>query len=402
MDVAAMSPWRLICCLLLVPLSAQAQDATVIEARRLQLDTLRAEIAGQLQLLAFDLVDELIYGWTQAPVFAAQTPLVLADVSVPVGFGSGLQALIENHFASVLLKNPRAQLVLAHCPECTSVVVRSSAKGTVVARGVDEPQALALAGSRSASRHALFLDFEVEGSHLVLRARITALTAELPIVFARTLTTSTAAPAMLRSPDQLKSAEEARSEYLNALTGRGQVTVPMRLGLRTYATRGGAAMRQIPFIWLQSGADFSLTQARAWTAGLSLGVSWAPALHTAFLAEARMSRLLTGSVSSLSRPDLYLFVGGSIITVFGAGALLFGDDVPDVNEVLQGAIGARQFSASFPGLQLGLELRMKDRIRAGVFVESLPTMGNARSIGTYLNYGLLQLHAIGAEVAFCF
>lgn len=392
----------LLAALLAVPALAAEGDATVIEARRVQLEQLRHEVAAQIQLQAFDLVDELVYGWTQQPVFAAQTPVVLADVSVPVGFGSGLQALIENHFASVVVKNPRTHVVLAHCPECTSVVVRSGAKGTVVARGVDQPEALALAGSRSASQHALFLDFEAEGPALVLRARMTSLTPELPIIYAKTLTTTTSSAALLRSPDNLKSSADARQEYLDALEGRGPVTLPIRVGVRTYATNPSSAVRTIPFVWLQGGAEISLTQARAWTGSFSLGATWAPQTHTGFLAQARIARLLTGSVSSLTRPDLYAFVGGSVTSIFGPGAALFRSGIPDLNEILQAVASGTNFTATFGAFQVGFELRAKNRIAVTVFLESLPTLNDADAIGRYFDYGFLKFHAFGAEVAFCF
>lgn len=383
-------------------LPAAAQDATVVEARRVQLEALRAEVAAQIQLQAFDLVDELIYGWTQQPVFAAATPVVLADVSVPVGFGSGLQALIENHFASVVIRNPRSNVVLAHCPECTAVVVRSGAKGTVVARGVDQPEALALAGNRSASQHALFLDFEAEGPALVLRARMTSLTPELPIVYAKTLSTTTSSPALLRGPDHLKSSAEARQEYLEALEGRGPVTIPIRVGVRTYAPNYSTGVRTVPFVWLLGGVEMPFTQARAWTGSFSVGATWAPQLHTGFTAQARLARLLTGSVSSLTRPDLYAFVGGSVVNIYGLGAAVFRSGLPDVNEIIQAALQGTNFTATFGAFQVGVELRARNRFALTVFLESLPTLNDAQAIGRYVDYGFLQFHAFGAEVAFCF
>jgi len=393
-----------------LPAPAVEQDPTVLEARRAQLEALRAEVAEQLQLQAFDLLDELVFGWTQQPVFATDTPVVLADVSVPVGFGSGLRALIENHFASVLVRNPGTHLVLAHCPECTAVVVHSTARGTVVARGVDQPEALAAAGIQTASRHALFLDFEAEGSALVLRARITSLTPALPILYAKTLSTTTSTPALLRSGDHLKSAEEARKEYLDALEGRGPVIIPLRIGVRTYASGngapvpggGGIAISATPLVWLMGGAEISLTPARAWTASFSVGATWLPQIETGFMAQARIARLLTGSVSSLTHPDLYAFVGGSVTSLFGPGAALFHSGNPDLTQVLSGVLTSVQPQSTFGGLQVGLELRAKNRIGFAVFMEALPTLNDASSIGKYVDYGILQFQAFGAEVAFCF
>ena len=111
------------------------------------------------------------------------------------------------------MKNPGANVQLSHCPSCHALVVRSDAKGTIMSRGVDQPEALQRLRGAVGATHALFLDFEAEGTALVLRARITKLTDTLPIVYARTLTTRTTSAALLRSPTRLVSAEEAREDY---------------------------------------------------------------------------------------------------------------------------------------------------------------------------------------------
>ncbi|MBX5484773.1 MAG: hypothetical protein IRZ16_23360 [Myxococcaceae bacterium] len=389
----------------LSPASAHADaDTGITDAQKAQLEQLRAKIASQIQLQAYDLLDELVYGWTESPVFATDTPVVLADVSVPVGFGSGLEALVENHFVSLVTKNPRTHLVLTHCPRCNELIVYSGAKGTVVSRGVDQPEALAAAGAASGAHHALFLDFEAEGAALVLRARITSLEPALPIVYARTLSTSTASPALLRSPERLKSAAEARQEYLDALTGRGFFLVPMRLGIRNYAKSDSpdAQATPFPFVWLQIGAEAALTQARAWTASLSVGGTYTPDLHTGWLVQARIGRLLSGSTISLTQPDLYGFLGGSVITIYGPGATIFGDKVPTTKDLLDAATGVSKPEFTFAAFQLGLELRIKSRIGLGAYLEYAPALENAPSIGNYLDLGFIQFHNFGVEVTFCF
>lgn len=398
-----MRPTLLALALALVSSSSWA-DPKVAEAQRAQMEKLRAEVAGQIQLQAYDLLDELVYGWTQQPVFELETPVVLADVTVPVGFGSGLSALVENHFAELVVKNPRTRLTLAHCPPCTAVMVHSGAKGTIVSRGVDQPEALAAAGALSGARHALFLDFEAEGSALVLRARITSLEPALPILHARTLSTATSSPALLRSGDQLKSAAEARKEYLDALQGRGVFTVPMRLAVRSYAASDTGGIAAPPFIWLQVGAEMALTQARAWTGTFSVGATWLPQLYTGFMAQARISRLLTGSVASLTQPNLYLFLGGSVFSIHGQGARVFQSEVLNLEDLLsnipQLAIDPHVTFAAFP---IGLELRIGNRIGASVFLETAPALDTAPSIGTQLDLlGILKFHTLGAEVTFCF
>ncbi len=392
--------------LALAPARAFAEDP-VKQARRAQLEELRGQVASQIQLQAFDLLDELVYGWTQQPPFAEPTAVVLADVSVPVGFGSGLQALVENHFVGVTLKNPSAKVVLAHCPQCQALVVHSGAKATVVARGFDTPGALAAAGLESGSRHALFLDFEIEGASLVLRARVTSLEPSLPIVYARTLSTRTSTPALLRSGERLKGAEEARQEYLDALQGKSTLTVPVRVAVRSFAAPNGnqgIAMRAMPFVWLQTGLEVPFSQARAWTASVLGGVSWAPDVHTAWLAQARISRLLTGTTSSLTHPDLYLFLGGAVIGVHGLGALAFHDQSPTIDQLTAQLLGQTFSNAQtiLGTFHLGLELRAKNRIGISFFAESLPGLDQAIGVGNFADLGLFRIHSLGAEVSFCF
>ena len=159
--------------------SAQANDSRE-EALSAEVERVRAQVADEIQLYAYDLIDELVYQWIQEPVFDRPTDVVLAGVSVPVGLGTGMQALVENHLNAVLLENPATQVTLVHCPSCTAVVVHSGPEATTVTRGVDSPATLQTLGTTG--RHALFIDVEAEGAFLVLRARITRLTPELSLI----------------------------------------------------------------------------------------------------------------------------------------------------------------------------------------------------------------------------
>ena len=153
-----------------------------------------------------------------------------------------------------------------------------------------------------------------------------------------------------------------------------------------------------------SGRSFSGTVARAWTGTFSVGVTWMPQLHTGFMAQARISRLLTGSVASLSRPDLYVFLGGSVISIHGQGARVFQNQVLNLEDVLTNIPELLvEPHATFAAFPIGLELRVGNRIGASVFLESAPALNDAPSVGTYLNLlDLLKFHTLGAEVTFCF
>ena len=378
---------------------AHAQQSPVTEEQRAQLETLRAEVASQIQLQAYDLIDELVWSWTQAPPFPLDTPVVLAGVSVPVGFGSGLQSLVESHFASVVIANPRSHVSLAHCPTCTATVVHSVQKATIIARGVDQPEALEAAGALAGARHAVFLDFEAEGSALVLRTRITKLEPSLPIAWAKTLSTSTSMPALLRSGVHLKSAAEARQEYFDAINGLTSYTVPIRISVRSYA-KGDQPVSVPPFVWFQAGFEGSFTQARAWTGGVGVGFSYAPQLHEAFLVQARIARLVSGPATSLTRPDVYAYAAVQAMDIRGVDSTAFREEVPTPEEIIA-LDGSERPHQAFGALQFGVETRIKNRIAAGIFVEALPTKTDAPSLGSYFTFGT-DFQGAGAEVTFCF
>jgi hypothetical protein len=392
---------------LLVQLCAGASLADGLssdELQRAQVERLRAELANELHLQAFDLLDELVYAWTQQAPFAIDTAVVIADVTVPLGYGSGLEALIENHLTGLLLKHRETHVRLSHCPACSAVTVHAEAKGTVIGKGIDQPAALAAAGLAASSQHALFLDFEAEGSALVLRARITALTPSLPIVYARTLSTTTSSAALLRAGDHLVSAEEAKQQYLDALQGRGPLTIPVRLQVSQFAAppEGNGGIAPLPLLWLQGGAEMSINHTRDWTGSLVAGATWIPQLYSGFMVQARINRLLTGPAVSLDWPNLYLYAGGTLTMIQGTGALLLRDDVPTIADIVASLAPGATPSVIYPSIQLGLDLRIGNRIGVGFFVETMPTLNSVPGIGRYLDFGLLQVHSIGGEASLCF
>ncbi len=379
-------------------LGPAARAADVEEAQRVQLEKARAEVADQVHLAAFDLVDELVYGWTLDPVFEAPTAVVLAEVTVPVGLGTALRAQLENHLGAVLLANPSTNVQLVHCPQCTAVVVHSGPEATVISRGFDNPSVLADLGADT-GKHALFVDVEAEGSFLVLRARLTRLTPDLPIVWSHTIASAAGAAPLLREPDRLMSASEARDVYLDALHDRGLIFVPVRLAIRTYAAPGDGGVPPPPFLWLQTGVELSPTDARAWTSSLIVGYSFIPQAYQGIMAQARVNRLITGRSRALTRPDLYLFAGAAAMSVWGAATASFIGDEPDADDIIT-AITGEGPRTSFGAIQVGLDLRVGQRIGASVFLETLPDLARNINFGTYVRPFGVGFQSFGTEVTF--
>lgn len=379
---------------------AFAADA-VRDVQLAEVDALRGQVADQVHLAAFDLIDELVYGWTNEPLFESPTPVVLAGVTVPVGLGTGLEAQLEDHLVSVLTQNPTTHLQLVHCPACTAVVVHSGPEATILSRGIDDPAVLAELGAAT-GKNALFIDIEAEGTWLVLRARVTRLTPDLPIVWSHTIATSSSVPSLLRQPDALKSAAEAREEYLDALRGRGRIFIPARVAIRSYKGPGdGGGVPPPPFLWLESGVELSPNDSRAWTSSLLVGYSFIPQAYQGLMGHVRIDRLVTGRTRSLTHPDLYAFFGGSVITVWGPATASFQDQILNADQLLAAAAGEGP-RTSFGALQLGVDLRVGNRIGISTFLETIPDLANSENLGDYVRVFGVGFQSLGTEVTFWF
>lgn len=385
--------------LLTFALLGGAHADPVEDAQRRSLEDLRRRVANQVQLTAYDLLDQLVYEMTQAPPFDQPTLVFIADMTVPIGLGTGLEGLLENHLSSLVLANPQSRLTLAHCPSCTAMVLQSGPKGTIVSRGVDNPEALAKLGGAD-GRHGLYIDFAAEGAWLVLRARITKLTPDLPIVWSKTLSSAAGTPSLLRQPTALKSAAAARTEYLDALNSRSPITVPIRFTLRTYEISEESGTAPPPVIWLQSGFEFALTQAQEWLASMVLGFAWLPEAYDGVMIQTRMSRLISGTERSLTGPDVYMFLGGALMTLNGPAIAPFTTD--NFDQLRQQAANSLDTRATFGGLHLGFELRVGNRLGAAVFLENMPAYNDTTRIGTFLSNNIIEIHSFGAEVSLWF
>ncbi len=397
-----------LCVATMSSLSAGAQGIESTSNEQLQAaqaEALRRTMGNDLHLRGRDLLDELVYGWTKSAPFSVETPVIVGDVTVPFGFGSGLEALLENHLTGLVLKHPESKLRLAYCPSCAQLVVHSDKDGTVISRGVDQPAVLARLAKEAGASHALFLDFEAEGSALVLRATLTALDATRTIVWTRTLSSSTASGALLRAGDTLKSAEEAKAEYLDALKQRGPISIPLKLSLLFFARpspdTGTGGIPAPVIVWLQSGAELAINHARDWTGTILIGGTFVPLLYNGLMLEARLQRLVSGAATSLTHPNLSVFVSGAVSTLNGPAALLLRDEVPTLPDLLA-ATGTVAQSTTWPTIGAGVDLRIGHRLGATFSLQSTPSLGGAPGVGRFLDFALIQVHAVTTEVTLWF
>ncbi len=389
-------------------LAQQSDDETAQRAR-----DLRAFVASEIQLQAMDLLDELVFSWKEKPPLGPDARVLLVGVGVPLGLGSGLSALLENHITTLMVSNPGTQLVPVHCSECVAFTTVSLPDRTVLGRGYHFEEVIQKKSESGAVDALLFLDFEAEGPHLVLRSRLVQPVAPHAILTSHTLSSQTTGPAMLRHPQRLKSREEAREEYLSILKDKATFFVPLRIIYRQYETNLGASLGQTdatavlgaavsPFVWFELGFESFFTQSRRWFAGVAVGYTTLDQVHDGWSFGGRFGRLLFAERRSLLSPDFYAYVGGTVVSIEGNNALAFRRDPLAASDIVNDLLQNKP-KASWGMWRLGVEARMKDRFSLGFALEASPTYSDDHpSIGTYLETPLLDFQSFGVEVGFWF
>jgi hypothetical protein len=119
------------------------------------------------------------------------------------------------------------------------------------------------------------------------------------------------------------------------------------------------------------------------------------------MAQARVNRLLTGRARSLTRPDLYAFVGGAVISVWGPATASF-QARPLTSDALLALADEEGPRTSFGALHLGLDLRVGNRIGMSAFLETVPDFSRSRNLGDYVRIGSIGFQTLGTEVTFWF
>ncbi|MEZ4239899.1 MAG: hypothetical protein R3F59_27865 [Myxococcota bacterium] len=186
------------------------------------------------------------------------------------------------------------------------------------------------------------------------------------------------------------------------LRGKGPLSVPLRFAVRTYARpRGGDRIGPPPFVWLESGVELGTTQAKAWTGSLLVGYSFVPQAYQGVMAQGRVNRLITGRARSLTRPDVYLFLGAAAMSVWGPATLPLLKEPLNADVLIAGLDGEGP-RTSFGTLQVGLDLRVGSRIGMSTFLETIPDLANSANVGFYGQLFTVEFQSLGTEVTFWF
>jgi len=361
----------------LVPLAALlALLAWMVGAQRAVADPDRP-LYSDVRLMATDLVDELVYSWISEPPLPERTALILADVAAPVGLDERFTVMVENRLYELLRQNPGIKVDLAHCGPCTQFIAKSNPQGTILSRGVDQPEVLAQLVKNMPGREALSLDFEAEGRELVLRAQVFELTGVQKIVWAKTYSTSLSGRRALRDTSPLISLDEARARQRAILAGRDPLEVTSRLVVRIFNASPSAPVSAAPLPFFEQSFEAVPLPSRALRAAVTVGFTSIKDSLSAWSVGGHVAHLLLRDTPSLVDPDLYLTFGMHYIRMRGPGALAFSENgvTPDqINNM------ATEPKATLVSWRLGLETHIKFRLGMLAFLEYTPTLDNSNTI----------------------
>lgn len=350
----------------------------------------RASVASRLELMVVDLLDELVYQWKQKPTFAQPTKVALIELTVPSGFNAKLESLAEGHFFDLTIKNPDTNLRMAHCPACTAITTHASPEATVMARGADLDFAKATLGVNA--DYALYLNFEIHGSQLVLRSRLTSLDTDRLIVEAKSLATDAGHPPLLRRANNLVSAAATRQEYVAMLQGRARFDIPMTLKV-SLLNLDNDRLASLAFMWSSVGIESFTNARRSWLASSALAVGTSASQDSAWQVQTGLKRQLWYTSEDLNRPSYFLGAGFTYSEIIGESARIFqADDKLTPEQVIADYKKDRRMpKTSDVGVQLTMELRLAQYLRLGLFAQHF--VGQVKN----KNFKQNEPHHVGIE-----
>lgn len=343
-----------------------------------------------LRLMASDLVDEVVYSWLKTPPFASATPLIVAEITAPIGIDHRFDETIENHLFDLLRANPSLPLTLVHCSSCRQWFTVTTPEKTVIGRALDRAEGPDVLRDLPHA-HALSLHFDVVGNDLILWAEIFEIAPPRKIVWAKRLSHSTSTRPLLQEPGHLVSIEQAREEQRQLLKGHDTLQAVTRFPIRNYlANATGRGAEIPPLIFLEQSFEAILLPRRNQRVGLSLGLTSLRGSLEGWSFGAHYLALLGRREPSLIHPDLYLRTGVTYLRLEGPGSLVFSQNQLDIARL---ANNQEEPRASLTAWQIGLEAHIKYRFGLAVFVEYVPALNESQIIRT--ERFLLPFHGYG-------
>lgn len=327
-----------------------------------------------------DLVDDLVYSWSKDMPFKDPRPVALVEVAAPIGLDERFSIFTENRLYELLRANPQIPIRLTHCGLCTQMVAKSTKNGTRISRGIDQPEVLSGILATSPDRLALSLAFEVEGRELVLRAQIFELSGAQAIVWAKTYATSMSARRILRETTPLISLEEARKNQHDLMIGRDPIEVVTRFTVRSFELKDtSVGSITAPLVFFEQSFEGVLLPHRSRRAAVTVGFTSIKDQVQGFSVGGHLAQLLMRDEPSLADPDVYLFGGFNYVRLRGPGALPYGKDEMDIDNLLR---ERQEPKATMLLYRLGVETHIKYRYGAMAFLEYAPLLKFSKTIET--------------------
>ncbi len=345
-----------------------------------------------LRLMGSDLVDEMVHDWLSSPIFRLERPLALTHVSAPIGLDGRFSDLVENRLFEVITANPALKIKLTHCGICRQMVAKSTPQGTLIARGIDQPEVLNDLINRIPNLLALDLNFEVEGRELVLRAVIFEPQKDQRILWAKRYSWSRSSRSLLRDAQPLLSLEQARKQQNAILEGRDQLQLVSRVSVRNFYSPIAIS----PLAFFEQSVEGALLPDRAYRAAFSLGFTSVRESIEGWSVGGHFASLMFRERPSLIHPDVWWFLGFHYVRVRGPDAAPFAQEQLDVDRILS---TGKEPRASFVAYRLGLESHLKYRFGLMAFLEYVPLFEDREFIEQKVVLGI-PYHAAGVGVLF--
>jgi hypothetical protein len=343
-----------------------------------------------IRLMGVDLVDEFIYEFGKELPLEGGAKVILGSITGPVGLDDRFKIMMENRIFQLIRANPDLNIKLVYCGICGQFVAKSTPHATYISQGLYQPEILDQLREQGSDRLVMALNFEAEGRELVLRVSIFSLAKDLPIIWAKTYSTSLSARRTLRQDSPLIGLETARRQQQDILEGRDNLEFVTRVLVRIYNS-ADATVNVIPLPFAEQSFEVALLPKKNFRAGFSLGFMSIKDSMSAFSVGGGVQKLLFAQRPSLVHPDLYWSFGFNYIRMRGPGALPYG--IKDLN-IAQIIEPESEPKASLVAYRLGLETHVKYRLGFMAFLEYVPNLKNSETIAQdsflaipYHNYG---------------
>jgi len=373
--------------LLVLPLNFIGGGKSLADDKSQTVERARGVVALKLHLMAADLLDELIFRWSQNPPLGVPSKVVLMNIQNPMGLNAEFSTFLENHLFQLLIHNPSSFIIPTHCDSCNVLTAYSNADQTVITRGAKIPHIMT---AENNAIYALYLDFNLERQNLVLRSRLVSLAEEGKIVHAESLTTNSSNPPSLRNPEKLVSVASQREEYENILRRSERARMSMGMKLTLFNFQDDTIIMP-PLPWFLVGIDVFPSENRDWYMNLSLGFTSIPGEANGNSFETRYGSRISPTRSNLVQPEVFWNLALGYFEVKGNAARTLTAAGRQTSGEFLAALNSEDHKPVFGTgtVSLGVEVQLARMSRVGLFIGQMVQVRNSEQFAeNYHFYGI--------------